>query len=88
MLSLGPEFYFKGPQRHVLFNLYKAQGAFEQNLRSFTQYFFPIFLDVTLSITLLLYNSNSLFAFTFLACYSAYVVFTIKYSERRRKGIV
>lgn len=28
MLSLGPEFYFKGPQRHILFNLYKAQGAF------------------------------------------------------------
>jgi hypothetical protein len=26
MLSLGPEFYFKGPQRHILFNLYKAQG--------------------------------------------------------------
>jgi ABC-type transport system involved in Fe-S cluster assembly fused permease/ATPase subunit len=87
MLSLGPEFYFSGSQRHILFNLYKAQGAFEHNLKSFTQYFFPVILDVTLSITLMLYYSSPLFALSFLACYSAYAVFTIRYSDRRKKGI-
>jgi ABC-type transport system involved in Fe-S cluster assembly fused permease/ATPase subunit len=80
MLSLGPEFYFKGPQRHILFNLYKAQGAFEQNLKTFTQYFFPMILDISLSVGLLLYYSNPLFALSFLTCYSAYSYFTIKYS--------
>lgn len=87
MLSLGPQFYFSGSQRHILFNLYKAQSAFEHNLKSFTQYFFPIMLDVGISISLLLYYSNPLFALSFLACYSAYAVFTIKYSDRRKKAI-
>lgn len=87
MLSLGPDFYFSGSQRHILFNLYKAQSALEQNLKSFTQYFLPILLDVTLSITLLLYYSNPLFALSFTACIAAYGLFTVRYSEFRIKTI-
>jgi len=87
MLSLGPEFYFSGSQRHILFNLYKAQSALEQNLKSFTQYFLPILLDVSLSITLLLYYSNPLFALSFTTCIAAYGIFTVRYSEFRIKTI-
>ena len=83
MLSLGPEFYFSGSQRHILFNLYKAQSAFEQNLKMFTQYIFPITLDVTLSISLLMYYSNPLFALSFTGCLAAYSIFTVKYSDYR-----
>ena len=48
-----------------MFNLYKAQGAFEQNLKTFTQYFFPMILDISLSVGLLLYYSNPLFYYYF-----------------------
>lgn len=87
MLSLGPEFYFGGSQRHILFNLYKAQNAFENNLKLFTQYFIPITLDITLSIALLLYYSNPLFALSFAGCFAAYAVFTVRYSNYRQKLI-
>lgn len=36
---------------------------------------------------MLLYYADSYFVLSFLACYSAYSVFTIRYSEYRRKGI-
>ena len=87
MLSLGPEFYFSGSQRHIIFSLFKAQASFEQNLKSFTQYFFPIFLDIVGSIAMLLYYSSPLFALSFVACYSMYAVFTVRYSDYRRKYI-
>ena len=70
-----------------MFNLYKAQGAFEQNLKMFTQYFFPISLDVGLSISLLLYYSNPLFALSFTGCFVAYAVFTVRYSNYRHNII-
>jgi hypothetical protein len=87
MLSLGPEFYFSGSQRHIIFSLFKAQASFEQNLKNFTQYFFPIFLDVTGSMLLLLHYSSPLFACSFIGCYALYAVFTIKYSDYRRRFI-
>lgn len=70
-----------------MFNLYKAQAAFEHNLKMFTQYFFPIALDVVLSISLLLYYSNPLFALSFMGCFAAYAVFTVKYSNYRHHFI-
>ena len=45
--------------------------------------FFPITLDVTLSISLLLYYSNPLFAISFMSCFAAYAIFTVKYSNYR-----
>lgn len=50
----------------------------------FTQYIFPITLDITLSIALLLYYSNPLFAVSFTACLVAYAIFTTKYSNYRQ----
>lgn len=80
MLSLGPDFFFTGSQRTKLFNMYKAQIAIEQNIKSFTQYFLPFFLDVGICSTLLLYYADYWTMFAFLGCYSLYSLFTIRYS--------
>jgi len=44
-------------------------------------------LDVSLSITLLLYYSNPLFPLSFTTCIAAYGIFTVRYSEIRIKTI-
>jgi len=83
MLSLGPEFFFTGSQRHKLFNLFKAQQAVEQNLRAFTQYFMPITVDIILSSGMLYYYSGSPFVISFIVCYGFYAAFTLRYSDFR-----
>lgn len=54
--------------------------AIELNIKSFTQYFLPFFLDIGICSTLLLYYADYWTMLAFLTCYTAYTIFTIRYS--------
>lgn len=87
ILKLNPEFFFASSQREKLFKLSRALNSIEQNLRTLNQFLVPMFVDIVASSVLLYATFGSAYVCTFLASFSLYSIFTIKYSDYRRAGV-